>query len=268
MFAAMARLLPMLVIAAASLLTVGIGCSVILSFDEDKRPCGADDDGDKLGDCLEGYLCMVNQCVAEGSVERGKTCTVSAHCEENDVCAVPGFVCRQPCSWAFGNHNQCDGNTVCIAASDFYNKPVTACVESLCQTTCTLPDACVQIKTGLGRCLKACTLSCSASGCTDTCGRSDDGVDRSCQPVGINQTLVCLPAATASAPRAQGDACNFADKPCDQGYACIVPTDNSEGICLSYCSVTSDTHCPALGGGLTCQEVTTLGGDHFGICQD
>jgi hypothetical protein len=270
MFREMLRALPLVVLTT---LMANSGCSLMVAFDENKRPCGNDLNGDRLGDCLEGYSCQINQCVADASVVRGRTCTVSAQCMDGDVCAVPGFVCRQPCAWVFGGGNQCDSGTVCVAATDFYSAPLAACVDTSpplgCATTCAssanAPLACVQVQPNQGRCMTACTLSCSGSGCSDGCdGYFTDDIERSCQPVGPNQNLVCLPSSTAASPPGQGEPCNFLNRPCDKGFACIVPTTGPEGVCRSYCQVGGDTRCSLFGA--TCQRVTTPAAETFGIC--
>ena len=256
---------------ATALALSTLGCSLIVSFDEDKRPCGADANGDKLGDCLEGYSCLYSQCIANGSVTRANTCTVSAHCEGADVCAVPGFVCRQPCTWAFGDSNECaDANMVCVMATDSFNSPLAACVPGSCETECDSPnDDCVLIKPSLGRCYPACTLSCDVDkGCDGHC-ESVDGSLRSCQVAGTNSALVCLPATDPSSAPGQDQPCDLVDIPCGPGFGCVIAAGNEgpTGSCLAYCKVTGDTLCAKYNHDsvtFTCQAIPTLAG--IGVC--
>jgi hypothetical protein len=273
MFPEMLRALPFIALAT---FTATLACSLVVSYDPDNRPCGADDGG-KLGSCLTGYSCQVNVCVADRSVERGRTCTLTVQCTEPDVCPQPGFVCRQPCTWAFGDGGQCDGSTVCIAANDFSGVPIAVCTPTDdtraggCATSCPstsdgCPLACVQIKSGQGHCMTACALACSESGCTDGCDNcSTDGVKRSCQPVGPNENLVCAASSTAASPPGQGQPCNFLNKPCAKGFACWKPTASADGVCRSYCKVGGDTHCSDYGPSV-CEQLWTRGNETFGAC--
>ena len=89
----------------------------MLTFEDENRPCGPDKNHDGLGDCIDGYSCMVNVCVENQSVGIGNTCSVNAHCVEGAKCTTSPFVCREECEHAYGNAD-CGADEACLAMVD------------------------------------------------------------------------------------------------------------------------------------------------------
>ena len=84
----------------------------------------------KLGDCLEGYSCMVSRCVKDGSVPVDQTCMVTAHCSGELRCSTRPFVCRSVCDTeAFGNSSSCPEAHACVSRLDPAGAAFGACVE-------------------------------------------------------------------------------------------------------------------------------------------
>ena len=264
----------------ASALALHPGCSFLVTFDEAKRPCAPDADGDGIGECLDGYACLIETCHAVGSKLRGDTCTLAAHCAAEDVCA--SFICRQGCTSPYENDpTACapDANgqtTVCAGDFDFFDDRIAACLPGERASTCSARETFIKLfsdNTGLsdvGLCLKACAPDCTSFPCTDACVeplREYRGVPPACQPVGLNAVLACLPAAPAAHPREQGEPCNLLDAPCSPGYACVASDSQQPGECRAYCS--SDDPCSALDPNLTCEPKQNPGGTTvFHVCDD
>ncbi|MBI5509221.1 MAG: hypothetical protein HY903_10755 [Deltaproteobacteria bacterium] len=240
----------------------GAGCSLIVGFDADGRPCGPDNDGDGLGDCLPGYSCMVSNCVADGSVARDNTCTTTVQCQSGDVCAVPGFVCRKPCAVPFGAATECGAGMVCAVATDSHDGVLAACYpsQSDCTGACGNAGTCVL---AAGRCQEGCAISCTTTGCSDACAEGQGHEDRTCQPIGTTDpVLICLPTPASASPGTEGAACGRLTLPCAKGFACVIATGDALGTCRRYCAAANAGACAT-----QCSETTYPGGAHFGLCQ-
>ena len=261
----MTRLLLVALLAAA---VAGSACSLVLDFEEEGRPCGPDEDPrDGLGDCIEGYSCLVTECVENRSVPAGKTCRVHAHCEQGHVCTTLPFICRRACENPFGNR-ECGSNQACLAMTDAGDVAVGACGASDCSDSpCDGDDTvCVGIKPGVGHCMDGCQIDCTGADCAGNCGFGDDSEARACQPVGPDNTLACV----AEGDRDHGRGCNLLDAFCDRAHACAMPPDAAFGVCVKYCDPTAASSCTGLDdpsrsppAPATCNTISDRG---FSIC--
>ena len=217
------------------LLGLSSACSLIIDFDPELKPCTED------GNCLDGYSCMVNQCVRDASLTEGQTCFRNRMCEANLRCSIPEFVCRRPCQTAFADTNACGAGSACLASRDSEELFIAVCRPSECSTELPCPldkdgiaTICVQVTATAGTCMYGCTISClTGQACGDDCRGGD-----ACHPISSTGTLVCLEPGLASG---QGTSCDLASNRCEAGLACIPSSPEvSAGSCLTFCDEPSD----------------------------
>lgn len=229
---------------AAALTTGAAACSLILDFDENERPCAPDgDDLDTVGDCIDGYSCMVNVCVKDGSIPEGSTCWVNAHCEPGHVCTTDPFACRERCgNLAYGNNSACPSDRACVRKSDSDGRAIAACVPNGCaaDTGCDPPGdfgsgVCVPVTPNVSVCERACDVNCSGGVCSGNCGLDEERRQLACQPVGMDHDLACILEGEGK----HGESCNLVDDLCDAHSACIMAADGSSGVCMAYCDATA-----------------------------
>jgi hypothetical protein len=234
---------------ALAILLVSSGCSLLVEFDPEGRPCGP---GKR---CLDGYSCMVHTCVKDFSVEEGQTCYLSQNCKRGLVCTVPSFICRNDCERPFGNHTECPENQVCASVETPEGDDVAACVASdcdpddagACQVAGEAPQTCIGVTTDSdgtaddGLCKKSCSITCVSGDCRGTCPPETPAL--SCQPLGPDNTFGCLEEGTGI----QGDCCDQITRRCDRFHACVRSATGDDGTCLEYCDDSLD--CP---NGETC----------------
>ncbi len=240
------------------------GCSLIVQFDAEDRPCGEDDDRDGNGDCLAGYSCLINTCVRDQSVPVGETCSVNAHCQRGAICTTVPFICREACANPFGAR-ECDAGAGCALMTDAGGAMVGACRASECTTTC--PDArevCALAKSGAGFCLDSCALTCTDGACTGNCSFGPESQARECNVVGQNRALACMPQGL----QPHGTACDLKTRHCVQGASCVLAADGSFGVCLQYCDPGYIDPCgalldPATGAPAVCQAIPN---QSVGLC--
>jgi hypothetical protein len=259
----MVRLLLVLVLA----LPGGSSCSLLVHFDEENRPCGPDEDPmDGLGDCLEGYSCMFDACVANRSVPVGYSCSVNAHCEPGAVCT--SLTCHPSCQYPYGNV-ECGTNQACITMADVSGNATGVCRSGDCtQSPCNGPNTvCIEVKSGVGRCFDSCEVECDAAGCDGDCmAVAGDSKRRACQPVGPGDVLACVMEGDGN----HGDACDLKSWFCDSHHACIMPPDGGYGVCIKYCQ-DGAVSCDRLTDPSTeltaeCHPVTPVAGPSFSVC--
>lgn len=222
-------------VGAAAATAFDAACSLILDFDENERPCAPDSDGDGLGECIEGYSCLVIACIKNGSVPEGSTCRVNAHCEAGHVCVAGLFTCRKECdSESDAENHGCPASMACVPKMDAKGSAAATCVPS----ECTLDEECVPktnkicvpVRQGFGVCEYPCEIACTTDeGCSGKCG--DESL--TCQPLGMDYTLACSPAGTST----HGMDCNLVDELCALNSACMMDASGSTGTCLAYCDI-------------------------------
>lgn len=103
-------------VTGGALFTLGAsGCSLLLTWDENLNPCDAD------FACFNGFSCLVDECVADGSRGEGETCDESRQCdqENNLICTPSGaadgirFTCRKSCTTYFTTSSTCGSDNYC-----------------------------------------------------------------------------------------------------------------------------------------------------------
>lgn len=222
-------------------------CSLMLDFDEKNRPCGKDEDGDGVGDCLDGYRCLGYVCVEEGSIEPGQTCTADAMCKSDWVCAQETFTCQAKCDSPF-DANVCAVGSACVPILGVHDTDPgrAACMPSDCtddlddpchgsdDTTCvSMPrNSPSDVKEGI--CYPLCQASlCGNNGCIDDCGSENT----TCHPIesGSSTLLVCLPTGNQKL-----DAeCDLHSLFCDNNLVC------KNSVCRLMCVSSPVDSCPS-----------------------
>ena len=204
---------------------------------------------DGQGQCLAGYSCLVNTCIAEGSLATGETCTESGQCAgfPNNVCGAEPFNCRRRCSDNYFSpaSGVCDNGEFCRPEPD-RDQPdrwIGTCIASECtfdqdcrDRTATTARACVAVTPIANACMQTCEVMVTPGGTQDTCG-SASGLSY-CQPIGPSgrESLVCLSrldADTTGLPN-PGDLCKVTTAPCRPGAACV---GEGQTFCRPYCDV-------------------------------
>jgi hypothetical protein len=258
------------------------GCSLVLDWAPDGLPC------DTEKKCADGFSCLVNRCVAEGSLAVGDTCSASAQCEDypTNICGSNPFTCRKRCqdNYLSNTAGICLTGEYCRPEAE-RDKPTTwtgTCVASECtgndqcrdRTPASNSKACVAVSPSANSCLQTCSVAVSGGVYSDTCGSSNNQVY--CQPVGpkASQSLVCLSRLdnnVTGLPNT-GDPCRLVDTPCRPGAAC---TGDSGTFCRIYCDVgandlsNGNAYCPQPGSPSPapyCCAVTNGAGALYAVC--
>ena len=258
------------------------GCSLLLDWSPQGTQC------DTTHPCAEQYSCLVNRCVAEGSLLTGETCSTTVQCENNPqgtdcgkkgnpdcvICGSAPFTCRKRCldNYLAGSAGICATGEYCKPEPDRdrNNEQWTGtCVAS----ECTTQEDC----NGRSSSAKSCvTVTPSASACLLTCESPnyDCGSGPSgqvyCQPIGTNntQTLVCLSRLddNVSALPMTNEICRLVSNPCRSGDACFGTPGETTGYCRRYCDPTTTDPCAALGSNYYCCTLMQEGSPVFSAC--
>jgi hypothetical protein len=212
------------------------GCSLLLSFSAAEQPCTDE------RECVEGYSCLGELCVEDGSVPTGNACNRDEQCEGDLVCA--DFICRAGCEEIFSEDDDCPSEYACARArlvSDDDLVTGGACVpadpdceNSICSPTAHDAPRTCEFLNGVVACVESCTFNCPGDGsvCTSGCGLSDAGEPQTCQPVLNNFTRLCVPEGTA----VHHDECDFAERLCAPGHLCLRYFSSGSGHCLKVCN--------------------------------
>ncbi len=229
------------------------GCSFMLEFDTERRPCGPDHG------CLDGYSCLDEVCVANHSLAVGDVCADTLQCKAGARCITPEQECRENCEVPLGGaDDDCDGDSACVRAVEGDGSATAACLPSECTDSCQsiagVARSCLTVKPGVQRCLTACQIECQTTGaCSDDCPLTSGGGILACQPVAGDTLLACLPEGT----RVHGQNCDLLNSACARGLACIRGPGQPLGTCLRLCNPAAATPCagandPSTGGAATC----------------
>jgi hypothetical protein len=225
-------------------------CSLLLDWDGEPLPC----DRDK--ECDPGFSCLGEVCVSDHSLDEGETCNLSVQCDAGLRCTpYPYHGCRKPCADAyFKPTGDCTSGEYCRPYLDGDALVRGACVPSDCGGSRPCRGSgmsCVPIVTGANACLSGCEISWNGGTYGDNCG-STAPEPKYCQPLGVDDTLVCLDADN---PQAVQQPCEPVVSPCANGFVC------QSGQCHQYCDPAGGT-CP---GGANCVIVST-GPATYGYC--
>jgi hypothetical protein len=252
------------------------GCSLIVNSSINGLLCNTDPT--KLP-CEEGYSCDGGQCIADGSVGDGHTCTLTKQCATGLVCPV-GNVCRKPCEkiYQFGT-NECSADQVCapLFDSDGVHFSGGACVPTECQTgsggdtTCQTSadikyappgsadnpqtgNKCVRLATNGGLCLQSCVVGKRAQNVggggpdLDSCTTDTRGNATHCGIIdnsGGAPDYACLPAGQALV----GEPCALFPLSGTSVDACAINYPAEPLVCMADDG--------SLAGTLRCQQVCT-----------
>lgn len=234
-----------------SLVLFAGGCSLLLDFEPNGRPCTP------TGECLPGYACILDRCIPSRTINEGASCFQNANCREGLVCL--DFVCLSQCTSPLSTE-QCPPQSICNVGSNAYQNHVLGCTTPpMCSTA--LEDACsgetetcYPPNSGAGFCLLGCSADCSQGQiCENSCG-----INATCQF--IQGALLCLPAGTAQVD----EPCSIHSDPCSLGSTCMPTNPNSaEGLCRVFCDVESPI-CPSTSDQAVplCESIT----ESLGIC--
>lgn len=228
-------LLALLPLVAISPLSCDGGDEANLSGD---IPCSPDNP------CGSGATCLNNRCVTNGSLKGGDTCSAQAQCGENLVCV--DFVCTRGCTDLYHLDECVDetwckpvpGSTLELESGDVV--PLGECAPSECDpsqtTTCDDGNACVAITTTIGACLPYCQYGFQNDTYFDTCTDTAE-VDNACQPLGLTNVPVCIPAGDSGAPAVGIAGCDAVRNPCAAGSICF------NVVCRQLCTATQLSPC-------------------------
>ncbi len=234
-------------------------CSLILNWDPDGLPCGANKE------CADTYSCMVSECVADGSIPEDSTCSQEPQCEgaPDVTCGSNPFTCRRRCTKPF------ETNSVCRSDEREYCRPeinrgtvgqaIGTCVKSECLTDndCEVDRSCVSITSTALACMQLCQYDFDdlLNEYLDRCGGSTSG-QQYCQPVGPrdNRTFVCLDLPDDASRQAVGDPCDPLVSPCVVGAACVI-----DKKCYKLCDETALPPVPQCGATEVCCPISSGG---------
>jgi hypothetical protein len=199
-------------------------CSLILNWDPDGLPCGTSKE------CASGYSCMVNSCVADGTIPLGETCSEDQQCEgEPDVtCGSNPFTCRERCEALLETTTTCGSTQYCRPElnTGATNQATGTCVDSECTNDddCSLSAGltCVPVTETARACLQQCEYSFATGTYTDRCTPTSGGQVQYCQSIGPSGhiSFVCLDLADGLSRQFEGGVCDPVTNPCDVGLIC------------------------------------------------
>ena len=158
--------------------------------------------------CPDTMSCLVSECIDDGVLGPGDTCSLPQQCEAGLVCK--GFTCAEGCVDVYYK-DQCTGETWCkpipgetVALPDG-TVPAGECAPKDCDPSqggeCGPGLACMVITATVGACLPYCEYGFSQGAYFDTC--TDDleaGIDYACQPLGLTYVPVCMPSGGVGSP--------------------------------------------------------------------
>jgi hypothetical protein len=186
--------------------------------------------------CPTGATCLVNKCVTDGTLLANETCSQQEQCVEGLVCR--DFVCDEGCTDLY-YLDDCGDQTWCKPVPDSIivtaqgEQPVGECSPSECNPSitafCNDGSACVAIGTDIGACLPYCEYGFNNGAYFDTCTDSLD-LNLACQPLGLTQVPVCMPAGGDEAPRVGLPGCDAVRNPCGAGSVCY------DVVCRELCT--------------------------------
>ncbi len=226
------------------------GCSLILDWPTEGLDCDKQKPASER--CLEGYSCLSDKCVADGSLGLNETCSDDVQCADikPTICGTRPSTCREACS-SYYSSASCQGGQFCRPeqSRDDTEAWIGTCINSECTTneSCrSVSDAsrqCVAVTASSKTCLATCEVSVTpkagaAPAVADTCG-SAQSTQLYCQPIGPNDdlSLVCLQrleANDAYAP-SYGAPCLLVENACKKGLACYNRGSGTSGFCRRYC---------------------------------
>ncbi len=221
---------------AAGMLWWSAGCSLVVDSSLNGLKCSSATGG---AQCLPGYSCQGEECVADGSVKEGETCSNVKQCVTGLVCPMDVFVCGRPCNKLFEVVNDCDADHACVPAPDEATNGRSfkggVCVAIECSGTgaddeCKNVEGTLSAPNGSNRCIRAaengglCMPACVVGKrrADDPAGPDQCATDKHDNPLHCGRVpsgdFVCLPAGAASDgsrctlfPQSQGtvsdDAC-------------------------------------------------------------
>lgn len=164
--------------------------------------------------CPDGYSCRLDECIADGSLSAGDTCSKNEMCKEGLFCPAAFFQCARPCEKILEPESECAPDQMCVPTL-LAGESGGACVP----TECKLEDGdqickdkggrsaapnpnnrCIRAsRSGSGLCMPACLLgkrvADSAQG-VDQCVADLPGRPTHCGRVPTGD-LVCVPAGAA-----------------------------------------------------------------------
>ena len=204
------------------LLLVGASCSeeddVLTAFVK----CAED------GSCRQGSTCLVDECVEDGALSLGESCAHENQCGDELTCH--NLICKSGCA-RFYSIDDCIDDTWCKPIPD-PDQFIGDCSPSECDPSttdfCAEGVACVAFADHVGGCLPHCEYGFTSGIYGDECGDSLL-TDRACQPLGIDFTLVCMPAGDNDSPGVGAPGCDPVRNPCQPGSTCV------EVVCRELC---------------------------------
>lgn len=231
------------------------GCSLALEWDPDNLPCTPVDPVTRQRPepaCADGFSCLGDLCIRDGSTAREERCTEDRQCAPDLFCR--DFQCLQSCGQAFYSETgDCRGDEFCAPFQPVANGPIEGfCLPSQCRENddCvdgTVVRSCVPIKVGAGACLSTCELGFDPT-YFDNCVVEAGAAASYCQPLGrqnpnFGAQLVCLDAGA----NLEGLPCNPVLNPCQEGFTCDLSTEPA--VCARFCSTDNPASC---GSGQVC----------------
>ena len=247
------------------LMTV-VGCSTALDWDPNGLPCS------DVGSCESGYSCFLppgdfpsselselRQCVPDGSIARGDSCTNDVQCSGDLECFE--YQCTSQCQGSYYERSTCDPGEYCKPL--FQTNRKGACVQSAgcsADDDCGADSICVVIDDNASACLQQCEITWADDGSyRDNCGSTLNS-KLACQPVGPQSVarLVCL---RSGAGQPLGNQCDLGPQSCDSGGFCLASTNS----CQAYCDLDSIDACDGDG---TCQAYQIGNQQMLGYCTD
>ncbi len=186
--------------------------------------CGTDDS------CPNGYSCLVNECTRNGSVSEGGTCNRPEQCQDGLTCV--DFMCIPGCPHLY-RVDDCERGLWCKPG----DSGIGRCVSSECDPgvtdLCSATEVCVAFATDVGGCLPYCEYGYATNTYHDGCA-DNATADRACQPLGLNQAPVCLPAGDLALGAI---GCDAIDARCTAGFICV------DLVCRRLCAANQREPC-------------------------
>ena len=235
-------------------LTAAVGCSRVLEWDTQGMPC-------EEGLCLDGFSCLSEVCITEGTVLKEGACSADSQCDDGLICGVGG--CAVPCAQWYQPANECPEGEYCeeeFVGGEYRGYCVAG--SEVCRTfpgdPCDNDDLqmyCVEMSTDVFACMGSCDISWGEGNIyEDTCGT--DEVVEACQPLGIHGQLVCREERGSAG--VIGASCDNVEGTCASGYGCV------EGTCQLYCN--ADVSDAELSSN-ECGEQTCCDGFKYDLCK-
>ena len=268
-------------------------CSLfwLLGSDPEGLPCALDDPP-----CLDGYVCVEDQCLKAGAKKAGDLCTLTEECADNLFCASGYEECAgdgaddvncaiagpgaqdKKCRVICESHDACENNERCFVVSDVagitgFCQDGTCASDSDCQAVAGSPGLCAGV-VGPGRtgfCMESCDpLTCQNNecpGCDGLDNTPDVGVG--CMPM-PGETLSVRTVCDAAGQSEFGAACGGVnDDLCAPGYFCFAPTVGNP-YCSKWCGYSQiifEGDNPACATGVECTPVGVEETAELGFCQ-